>query len=541
MKKSIAVLSALFIGLSYCPPEIAVMAADGPKMAMDTENTGADQALSADDKNSSVDQVVSADDEDSSTVQMPSADDNGSLIERFWKKITGTGEKENLQKNPDSEIYQETQIENHKTEDALLSGIKNLQIPQKLAVVIDPWEMDGKGQVYSEPYIIRNTGDTPGILTLSNLACRPSEQSGVVVKTNKEGLHDSGDKSIYMEMVLGNENRIIFSTEKSQYQTELKPGEELAISLEGEVNENAFGEWTNQDVAISLVYSWEIKEERDDLNPGEEQTNDSDEAEVNEQEKQQQTDASEEKFEDCQQTNTSREETPDLQQTDTSIDDAEDEQKADSEEEQESINEKEPDNTNDDTQQGVSTSINPEGKKEPEIDLNMEVGQTGGNMEGTANGSWINEGTVSLEEKEKEIKSIDLHKPQKVDVNIDSWKIDEKGRIVSQQYLLCNAGDTAGIWKLSDIICKPQEQNGVRITTDKKILHDSEEKAVYMELLLGNGEKVILSQESSTYEVKLEPGEKLAVYFIGEMNGNLFESREEGDITVTAVCSWNTD
>lgn len=542
MKKSIAVLSALFIGLSYCPSEIAVMAADGSKVATDTENTEIDQTLSADDKNSSVDKVVPADDEDSSTVQMPSTDDKGSLVEQFWKKITGTGEKENLQKNPDSEIQQKAQIDDNKTTDSLESGIKNLQIPQKLAVVIDPWEMDRKGQVYSEPYIIRNTGDTSGILTLSNLACKPREESGVIVKTDKEGLHDSGDKYIYMEMLLGNEDRIIFSTKKSQYQTELKPGEELSISLEGEVNENAFGEWTNQDVAISLVYSWETKEELDDLNTEEEQTSDSDEAEVNKQERQQQTDAGEEESEDCQQTNTSREETPDIQQTDTSIDDAEDEQKSDSEEErQESINEKESDNTNGDTQLDDSTSTNPENKKNPEIDLSIEAGQTDSNMEGTANSLWLNEGTVSLEEKEKEIKNIDLYEPQKVDVKIDSWKIDEKGRIVSQQYLLYNAGNSAGIWTLSDIICRPQEQNGVRITTDKKTLHDSKEKAVYMELLLGNGEKVVLSNESSTYEVKLEPGKKLAVCFIGEINGNLFESREEGDIAVTAVCSWNTD
>lgn len=62
-----------------------------------------------------------------------------------------------------------------------------------------------------------------------------------------------------------------------------------------------------------------------------------------------------------------------------------------------------------------------------------------------------------------------------------------------------------------------------------------------MELMFENDEKVVLSQESSMYKVKLEPGEKLAVRFIGEINGNLFESWEEGDIVVTAVYSWNRD
>ena len=69
-------------------------------------------------------------------------------------------------------------------------GLNHLQIPQKLGVVIDPWEMDGKEQIYSEEYVIRNDGEMPGVLMLSNLACRPQEQSGVIVTANPAGLHE---------------------------------------------------------------------------------------------------------------------------------------------------------------------------------------------------------------------------------------------------------------------------------------------------------------------------------------------------------------
>lgn len=545
MKKIIAVLSALLIGLSYSQPGSVAMAADDPQMAAGSQNPETTQASSADEGNSSVAQIPS------------SIDDENLWVKRFWKKITGSGEKEDLQKNPDSEIQQETQIGEHKTEEAPVSGIKNLQIPQKLAVIIDPWEMDGKGQVYSEPYIIRNTGDTPGILTLSNLACKPHEQSGVVVKTAKEGLHDSGDKSIYVEMMLGNGDQIVFTTEKSQYQTELNPGEELDIRFAGEVNENAFGEWNDQDVTISVVYSWETKQELDGLNLEEEQADDSSV------DGQQHSDESEKESIECLQTDTNEEE-PDVQKQDDAeeaegqrgADSGEEKQGSDSQKEtgkelsdppqtdvnQENINTAESDaaTSNADTQQGTFANINAEDKKEPEINYSMEADQKDSNVEDIAKDLKIDEGAAGSEEKE-EIKNIDLLEPQKVNVDIDSWKVDEKDRIISQQYILYNAGDTTGSWTLSGLICKTKEQNEVRVTADKKTLHDIEGKAVYMELVHGNGEKVALSQENRTCEVKLRAGEKLTVRFIGEMKGNLVEGREEGDIAVTAVCSWDIE
>lgn len=644
MKKSIAVLSALFLGLSYCPPGAVAMALEDSKTPLEdrssfedealseedeslsaeqaspenNENLLTDQALTEQDESLSADEMLSEKDGNLSTdqaldkknknssVDQAASDNEDSLVERLWKKITDTGEKEDLQAGADNEIRQEDESEEHKTADEQASGLKNLQIPQKMGVVIDPWEMDGKGQVYSDVYVIRNTGETSGVLTLSNLTCRSQEQSGVVVKTDKDGLHDSKDKYIYIEMLFGNGDRIIFTPEKSQYQVELKPGEELSICFSGEVNENAFAKWMDQDVAISVVYSWKTEDTVDDLNlasPEDEQASAPDGDGLNGLESRQQanaggqepadnqfTDANGEKPADSQQDGLTEKEA-DQQQTDISveeptdrqqiaanveepvdtpqaepiIEDAGDEQKAEPAEgkqesnllkdkdqetldipqtdaEQEDIGREEPDTANDDIQQSSSANINNGSEIEPNIAYNTEEGQIDRNPEIVAEEQQAGERLLSPDEKEKEeIKNIELQEPQKADIKIDSWEVDKAGRIVSQQYLLYNTGDTAGIWTLSDIICKPQEQNGIRITADKKTLQDSEGKAVYMELVLGNGEKAILSQESSTYEMKLEPGEKIAVRFIGEMSGNLFESREEGDIAVTAVCSWNTD
>lgn len=141
-----------------------------------------------------------------------------------------------------------------------------LQIPQKLGVVIDPWEMDERGQIYSEQYVIRNNGNTPGILTLSDLVCKAEGESGVIVAKDRTGLHDDHKKSIYMQMVFGNGDRVALSRKSSAYEAELQPGEELLVWFEGEVNENASEGWKDGDVAVTAVYSWSLEQmlEEDD-------------------------------------------------------------------------------------------------------------------------------------------------------------------------------------------------------------------------------------------------------------------------------------
>lgn len=83
-----------------------------------------------------------------------------------------------------------------------------------------------------------------------------------------------------MEMLFGNGEQVVFTQESSQYQTELKPGEELSICFAGEVNENAFGKWEDNDISVSVVYSWEAVEELQD--PAEEESIQNEEEEIKE-------------------------------------------------------------------------------------------------------------------------------------------------------------------------------------------------------------------------------------------------------------------
>lgn len=135
-------------------------------------------------------------------------------------------------------------------------GLASLQIPEKLEVVLDPWEIDGKGQIHSELYIVKNSGDISGILTLS-FQCRVNEENGVAVRETREGIHESGKKLLYMKIVFGDGSEAVFTGDKAEYQVELAPGEEISLCFEGEVNENADEPWRDGDIEITGIYSWE--------------------------------------------------------------------------------------------------------------------------------------------------------------------------------------------------------------------------------------------------------------------------------------------
>lgn len=303
------------------------------------------------------------------------------------------------------------------------------------------------------------------MLTLSNLACRPQEQSGVIVRADKEGLHDSEDKLIYLEMFLGSEERIVFSKDNSQYQIELEPGEELTVCFGGEVNENASRKWGNNDIAVSVVYSWEREEKKD--------------KKAEELEENQQGEGSE-------------------KEKNSNVDD-----------------------------------VSSEEVDEQEIsEENLEDGK----------GLPTNESYLENTNKEgDEIKYIELQESQNDDVVIDSWRVDEEGKIISPEYILQNIGDSEGIWSLSGLVCKSQEQSEIKISTDKKEIQNNDMRSIYLELVLEKGEDIVLPQENLLYEVKLKPGERVSVCFVGEMNGNTLRAGEKAEIVVTAMRSWNME
>lgn len=518
MKRSMAILAALAIGFTYSPSGAVALAEEKEEKIIEAEDNAAESKEREEDI----------------------AEKEDSFIDHLLGNFLGTKEEKEALQDDSGEKLKEKEVLSREA-----SGLKNLQIPQKFEVVIDPWEMDGKGQIYSEQYIISNTGDTPGILTLSNLVCRPQEQSGVVVRTDKEGLHDSGDKSIYMEMLFGNNERIVFSEESSQYQTELAPGEELPVCFVGEVNENALGKWKNDDIAVSLVYSWEMEEKQDVDDAEKEETRLNDNLE-----ERQQDDIDKEILKEKNPEDTDVGDSEESLETDISSENSvetseSDRNEGEMQEMQNGADETEP-------EERVSDHIDAETQQPPSVDIpngmqneqetsaiqenTPEETQEDGLQEELKPGE---SGLETTDKEEEEIKNIELREPQKIDVIIDSWAVDEKGKVTSTKYMLKNAGNTVGTWSFTELVCSPQERSEIKICTDLKEVHGEDAKSVYMELILGNGEKVALSQKNSKYEVKLKPGEEISVCFVGELNRSFLEAKENADIKVTAVCSWN--
>lgn len=137
----------------------------------------------------------------------------------------------------------------------------SLQIPEKLDVTIDPFEINGKGQIYSKKYCIKNSGGTTGVLRITNFACTPGEDSGVTIKKDSNGIHNVDEKFVYIEMVFGNGDKITLPSEEEEYEVRLEPGEELRFFYRGEVNENALQGWKEHDLTVGMVYFWNIEEE----------------------------------------------------------------------------------------------------------------------------------------------------------------------------------------------------------------------------------------------------------------------------------------
>lgn len=136
-----------------------------------------------------------------------------------------------------------------------------LQIPQKLDIFLDPWEINGKGQIYSETYVIRNTGEETVDISLYGIVCIPGKNSGTQIKTSEKGLYENKKKNLYMEMVIDGRTKITMSEKGSEYQTRLDPGESLPVYFTGALNGDSSKEWKDGDIRISMKCSWSVEKE----------------------------------------------------------------------------------------------------------------------------------------------------------------------------------------------------------------------------------------------------------------------------------------
>lgn len=375
------------------------------------------------------------------------------------------------------------------TTDGERSDLASLLLPEKLGVVLDPWEMDGKGQIYSEEYTIQNVGEAPGTLVLS-FACKPMENSGVIVRQEKEGLNEDESKSLYMKIVFGNDEQLILSEEFSEYLIEIEPGEELSVCFQGELNENAAEPWKDGDIEVEGVYSWKTEGEA----------------------------SADEKEDDPLAPNIEKEKAQSVVSgengSDSSLEaEKEKTQKKEIQKEEASLTDKD---------------FHEDGKSPDNEELQDEKDSLENDID---------------QEDRREI--IELNETQEWKVVLNSWKEGENEESVFGQYLLRNSGESAGRLVLSDIIWKDIKENdeGTNVVDQEEILSSSESdpkfSLVYAYMVVGNEEKVALRQENVGFEVELKPGEEMTVDFLGENRKGMELGGGFGEIT--AVYSWNEE
>lgn len=137
--------------------------------------------------------------------------------------------------------------------DSDLTPIISLQVPDHLDFVIDPWNLAGHGQIYSERFTIKNTGDTACAISLRDITCWGI--GGAVVVDSTQEIYAQDVAAVYLELRLESGECLILSREQSEYSTVLLPGGELVFWLTGAVNEKTSEPWAGKGLSVSLKYS----------------------------------------------------------------------------------------------------------------------------------------------------------------------------------------------------------------------------------------------------------------------------------------------
>ncbi len=136
-----------------------------------------------------------------------------------------------------------------------------VQIPKNLNFVMDPYNLCEKGTVWSESRAFRNNGETAVRLTLEDVKCILN--SGITVAESdarEEDIVDSSDKVLLLQLIMGNGDVLDITTEGSEFEVILNPGEELSISVGGVLSREPQESWQSGDVSIEMTYDIQIAE-----------------------------------------------------------------------------------------------------------------------------------------------------------------------------------------------------------------------------------------------------------------------------------------
>jgi hypothetical protein len=149
-------------------------------------------------------------------------------------------------------------------------GVLHVTVPRTLDFVIDPFEIDGKGQIYSEAGIIENRGDTDVLLTFSDITV--IFENGADIESMDRPFDEYGyagpmRKALYMLLGFGRQDvpPLVLTDETARmYPPDILLGaagsgtDSCTLGLSGSVNCDIDAGWKNGDVKISLNYHMEV-------------------------------------------------------------------------------------------------------------------------------------------------------------------------------------------------------------------------------------------------------------------------------------------
>ncbi len=544
-KNNTAMVTALILGVHCCLPGMAVKAEEKPDDAAGVQtDSGSVEQIHSEKGNGLLGNLEFGDfPKDilgNQELLLKYQDTFGVNTNIVTRGIPGGGESRELatdsEKEPDGSSKD-------LSDNADVLEKESLQMPQKLEVVIDPWEMDGKGQIYSEKYQIRNTGEDTGRLTLSGLTCKPREKSGAIVRTDRNGIHEDKRKSIYMEMVFSTGERIVLSEEGAGYEAELRPGEEISLEFSGEVNEYASGSWDNEDIIVGVVYSWDMEEDTADISGDaaeskEETGKDDKSGDVS-------GDVSEDKSGDV--------------SGDASEDKAGDVSGDASKDSSGDVSGDALMDRSGDVPGDCSEDQSADVLGEMETSRDKTIGDFSEGSSETGKGELSGNHQAEDVERWKEgLRTVELDRSEEAELEVDSWTATVDGESASVWYALRNTGKTTGMLTLSEPVWigAGQDEFTVRmIPGSEENLQESEkpeffayieqrEKCVLIELLPEEGEhreQQAASEENrkiAEYQVELKPGEEMMVCVSVRLDGMTLEELEDGKTAVKARYSW---
>ena len=146
------------------------------------------------------------------------------------------------------------------------SAVLNVLVPTTVSVTLDPFELNGRGQIYSDVYEIKNFGDNNVLLTFTDLQITfPDDKNFEALASPFDEKRVSKLKSIYMQLDFGRDDEPSAVLTDSDWEGEVTiplSGDQsdpertlVSLSFSGNINHLPKVPWRDGDVRINLTYT----------------------------------------------------------------------------------------------------------------------------------------------------------------------------------------------------------------------------------------------------------------------------------------------